>query len=233
MKVRSLFISDCHLGSEYSNHEAVLNLIRDIECEYIYIVGDFIDGWLLKNNFRWHPNYNTIIQKLLKHSRKGVEIKYIWGNHDDFLSYFDGYFLGDIKICRTTFHKTIRGKEYIIIHGDQFDGIVTKHKWIQVVGAKFYELSLALNKISRLFKFSFSKLLKNKAKEAVKYIANYEEVVINFVKNSKCDGVITGHIHKPANYTKDGVHYVNCGDFIESNTCVIETTDGEIKLFEL
>lgn len=233
MKVRSLFISDCHLGSEYSNHTVLLDLLRRVECDYIYLVGDFIDGWLLKNNFKWHQNYNIIIQKLLKHSRKGTKVIYVWGNHDDFLSSFNGYMLGDIKICRSVYHTTNKGKEYLIIHGDQFDGIVTKHKWLQKVGARFYELSLYMNKITRLFKFSFSKLLKSKAKEAVKYISNYETAVINFVKSKECHGVITGHIHSPADYIKDNVHYLNCGDFIESNTFVVESLEGDIKLIEL
>ena len=65
MKVRSLFISDCHIGSDYSNHQKLLELISKVECEYLYIVGDFIDGWILSRKFRWNGNYNTILQKIL------------------------------------------------------------------------------------------------------------------------------------------------------------------------
>ena len=114
-KVRALFISDVHLGSEHCNYPAVLNVIKDIECEYIYLVGDFIDGWLLKKNFRWKQEYNTIIQKLLKHARHGTKIIYVWGNHDDFLNSFDGTFLGEnVKICRSIEHVTLRGKQVIV-----------------------------------------------------------------------------------------------------------------------
>lgn len=233
-KVRALFISDVHLGSEHCNYSALLNVIKDIECEYIYLVGDFIDGWLLRKNFRWKQEYNTIIQKLLKQARHGTKIIYVWGNHDDFLNSFNGTFLGEnIKICRSTEHVTLRGKRLCIIHGDVFDGLLTKYKWIQKAGAIFYELSLKMNKFFRLFKFSFSKFLKARAKRAVNYISNYEDAVINHAKRNKCTGIITGHIHKANLYTKDGILYGNCGDFIESNTYIVEDVSGEIKLLEI
>jgi UDP-2,3-diacylglucosamine pyrophosphatase LpxH len=231
MKVRALFLSDCHLGSEHSNYLHLLDIISNIECENIYLVGDFIDGWLLKNKFRWKQEYNTIIQKLLRHSRKGTTVHYIWGNHDDFLQHFDNYLLGEnIIIKRQTEHITAKGKRYIVIHGDQFDGVICKHKWMQIIGAYFYEISLFLNKFTRYFKFSFSKFLKNKAKEAVKFVAKYEDTIIDYAKRSQCKGIITGHIHKPESYTKNNIHYVNCGDFVESNTYVIETLEGDIEL---
>ena len=75
MKVRTLFISDCHLGSEFCNHQKLLELLSKVECEYLYIVGDFIDGWALSRKFRWNSNYNTILQKILRMSRKGCKVK--------------------------------------------------------------------------------------------------------------------------------------------------------------
>jgi UDP-2,3-diacylglucosamine pyrophosphatase LpxH len=234
MKVRSLFISDCHFGSEYCNHEKLAKFLSEVECEYLYIVGDFIDGWLLKSSFKWHNNYNLIIQKILRLSRKGTKVYYLYGNHDDFLEQYDGLHLGDnIIICRETSFTTLKEKNYLIIHGDQFDGVITKFKYVQYIGALIYEISLGLNKLFRVFKFSFSNFLKQKAKEAVKYINNYEVLVSDYCKQYEFDGVITGHIHKPADKTLNGIHYLNCGDWIESNTAIIETLEGELKLIKL
>jgi UDP-2,3-diacylglucosamine pyrophosphatase LpxH len=233
MKVRSLFISDCHLGSDHCNHEKLLKLLSEVECEYLYIVGDFIDGWLLSRKFKWNSNYNTILQKILRMSRKGTQVYYIWGNHDDFVETFNGFNFGDnIHVVRETCHTTLNNEKILIIHGDQFDGLVTKNKWIQHVGAIIYDYSLVVNKLFRIFKFSFSNFLKQKAKEAVKYISNYETTVVNYCRNSGYDSILCGHIHKPEITTIEGVKYYNTGDWVESNTFIIETTDGDIQLLK-
>lgn len=234
MKVRALFISDTHIGSDFCNHEKILKLVSDIECEYLYIVGDFIDGWILSKKFKWHNNYNTIFQKILRLSRKGTKITYLFGNHDDFLEHFCGLNLGDnITIQRESSYKSLDGKKYIIIHGDQFDGVITDNKWIQKIGSFIYEFALSTNWIFRKFHFSLSGFLKRKAKEAVKYIASYESSVIHYCKLNNYDGIITGHIHCAANKNIDNIHYLNCGDFVESNTAIIETNEGEFKTIYL
>jgi UDP-2,3-diacylglucosamine pyrophosphatase LpxH len=116
MKVRSIFVSDVHLGSEYSNHKKFLDFISNIECENLYIVGDFIDGWMLKRNFKWHKDYNTILQKILRMSRKNTFVTYIIGNHDDFLNPFNNTIFGEnIKICNEASHVTLKKQKLLII----------------------------------------------------------------------------------------------------------------------
>ena len=233
MKVRALFISDCHIGSDYCNHEKLLKLLSEVECEYLYIVGDFMDGWILSRKFKWNSNYNTILQKILRMSRKGTQVYYVWGNHDDFIEPFTGIYFGDnVQVVRETSHTTLNNEKILIIHGDQFDGLVTKNKWIQHIGAVIYDYSLSVNKLFRIFKFSFSNFLKQRAKEAVKYISNYETTVVNYCKNSGYDSILCGHIHKPEIVTIEGVKYYNVGDWIENNTFIVETLQGEIQLIK-
>lgn len=233
MKVRALFISDCHIGSDHSNHEKILKLLSNIECEYLYIVGDFIDGWLLNRKFKWHNNYNTILQKILRMSRKGTRVYYVWGNHDDFVESFTGFHFGEnIEVIREIVHVTNKNEKILILHGDQFDGIITKNKWIQHVGAIIYDYSLAVNKLFRFFKFSFSNFLKQKTKEAIKYIGNYETTVVNYCKSNNCESILCGHIHKPNQEKINGINYYNTGDWVESNTFIIETLEGDIKLLK-
>lgn len=233
MRVRSLFISDIHLGSDHCGHDTVLKLLSNVECDYLYIVGDFIDGWLLSRKFKWHSNYNTILQKILRMSRKGTKVYYIWGNHDDFIEPFNDIHFGDnIKIARQTFHTTLKNERILILHGDQFDGVISKSKWLQKIGSVIYDYSLSVNKLFRIFKFSFSNFLKQKAKEAVKYISNYELTVANYCKSNNCNSVLCGHIHKPELNVIEGVNYYNTGDWVESNTFIIETINGDIQLIK-
>jgi len=234
MKVRALFISDTHIGSDFCNHEKILKLISEIECDYLYIVGDFIDGWVLSRKFKWHNNYNTIFQKILRLARKGTKVIYLTGNHDDFLHQFHNLNLGDnILIERESSYDSFCGKKYIVIHGDQFDGVVTDNKWIQKIGSIIYEFALSANWIFRRFHFSLSSFLKKKAKEAVKYISSYEDSVAHYCKLNNYDGIITGHIHCAADKKINEIHYLNCGDFVESNTAIIETKEGEFKIIHI
>lgn len=233
MKIRSLFISDCHLGCDHCNAEKILHLISLTECNYLYIVGDFVDGWALKRKFKWKNEYNTILQKILRMSRKGVNVKYLWGNHDDFMEPFNLHSFGNnFLISREAYHETLKGEKIIIIHGDQFDGIISKNKWLQKIGAVLYEYSLILNKIFRFFKFSLSNFLKQKAKEAVKYINNYEKAVVEYCKKRNCKIILCGHIHKAEDKVIEGVRYINTGDWVESNTFVIETLEGKLVLMK-
>jgi UDP-2,3-diacylglucosamine pyrophosphatase LpxH len=187
----------------------------------------------LSRKLKWNSNYNTILQKILRMSRKGTQVYYVWGNHDDFIEPFTGIYFGDnVQIVRETSHVTLNNEKILIIHGDQFDGIVTKNKWIQHIGSVIYDYSLAVNKLFRVFKFSFSNFLKQKAKEAVKYISNYEQTVVNYCKNSNHDSILCGHIHKPECNFIDGINYYNTGDWIENNTFIVETTDGKIELIK-
>lgn len=234
MKVKTLFISDCHLGLKKSNYLLLLNLIRHIECENIYIVGDFIDGWALKKKFIWKNEYNIIIQKLLKHTRKGVKLYYLWGNHDRFLSSFNNVAFGDnITICRETEYITTKNKRYIVLHGDIFDCKTTKYKWLYVLGCIFYNILLKFDNIFKFFNLNINKIIKNNVKHAVKYIKKFEGIAIDYTIDNKYDGIILGHIHQPTSYKKNNIHYVNTGDFIDSNTCVVEDLNGNIKLLNI
>ena len=158
MKVKSLFISDCHLGNDFCNHQELLDLLKNIEADNIFIIGDFFDGWSLKRKFKWHNNYNTIIQKLLRMSRKGSEIYIIYGNHDDFLESFNEYSFGNIHIKRSHIYSSINNGDLLLIHGDQFDGLISKHKFLVKLGSVIYDYSIALNYSLRFLKFSFSQI---------------------------------------------------------------------------
>ena len=85
MKIRTLFISDVHLGTRKSQPSKLLDVLRIYEYDELIIIGDFIDLTSLKNKLYWTPEHSTVIQKILRLSRKGVKVTYIIGNHDYYL----------------------------------------------------------------------------------------------------------------------------------------------------
>lgn len=221
MKVKALFISDVHLGSKGANADELLKVLKKYEPEKLFIVGDFIDGWLLKKRMFWNQSFTNVIRKILSLSKKGTEVIYITGNHDDFLRSYSRTDLGNITIV-----DEYGWNGYFITHGDLYDGVV-KLKWLGVLGSVGYEIAIYIDRLlKRLgYKKSFSKTLKNKVKGAVKFITDFEKQLGYQAVLRGCNGVICGHIHTPEDKIlkiKDKeIHYLNCGDWIENNSYII------------
>jgi UDP-2,3-diacylglucosamine pyrophosphatase LpxH len=229
MKVDALFISDVHLGSKGSNAELLLEMLKEYEPKELIIVGDFIDGWLLKKRHYWTQDFSNVIRKILSYTKKGTKVTYITGNHDDFLrSYIPIYFGDNINVVNE-----MVWEDYFITHGDLYDGIV-QMRWLGKLGSFGYELAISLDMLMKKFgyKKSLSKFLKKKVKDAVKFVTNFEEQLVYQSKKRNCKGVVCGHIHTPENKYIDGIHYLNCGDWIENNS-YITYNKGKWELKEM
>jgi len=230
MNTKIIFISDVHLGSKGSNPKELYKLLNKEQPQKIFIVGDFIDGWLLKKRFYWTKDCTDVIRKILAYSNKGTEVVYITGNHDDFLRSYSPIEFGNIKIVDEW-----EWNGYLITHGDLYDGIV-QLKWLGIIGSYGYELALSIDRgLKRLgYKKSFSKMVKDKVKSAVKFITDFERQLAYQAHSRGLKGVICGHIHKPEDkiieIKNQPIHYLNCGDWIENNSHI--SYDKKFKLHE-
>ena len=136
-------------------------------------------------------------------------------------------------------YETVDKKRYLVVHGDAWDGVMKYAKWLSKIGSVAYNWLLSINVVinfirQRLGKdnWSLAMFLKNKVKNAVKYIGEYEKTIANFAKKKNFDGIICGHIHKAANQDLDGINYLNCGDWVESCTALVEHLDGRMEIIE-
>lgn len=240
IKIKTLFISDVHLGTKKSNAEKLLEVFKKYEFENLYIIGDFLDLTSMKNKFYWKDSHTAVIQKVLKFSRKGKHVTYILGNHDYFLRGLireQNINLGDIEICDNKLHTTISGQKIYICHGDQFDGFVRLHPFLYSIGDWAYEISFKVNKIYNFFRklfgfqyWSISKFLKNSVKDAISFINDFKKMAIMQIKDLDCNAIMIGHIHTPAIEKIENKTYYNTGDFCESCSYLIEDTNGTISL---
>jgi UDP-2,3-diacylglucosamine pyrophosphatase LpxH len=237
-RVRALFISDVHLGTRTARADELLRLLRSCEAEVIYLVGDIIDFWRVRRGPHWPQSHNDVLQKLMRKVRKGTKLILIPGNHDEGLRDYAGMQFGGVEIHRDHMHVTAQGRRYIVMHGDEFDVVVRTAKWLALLGDRGYELALWLNHplnwVRRhlgLGYWSFSAYLKYRVKKAVAFIGAFEEAVAAEARRREADGIICGHIHHAADRIFDGgVHYLNCGDWVESCTAVVESHAGELHV---
>ncbi len=237
-KVRALFLSDIHLGSRACHADQLLSFMKDYDSEYLYLVGDIVDFWAMSRSLYWPESHNTVVQKILKKARHHVKVFLIPGNHDEALREYLGSSFGDITLVRNHVHTAADGKRYILLHGDEYDQVTTYHRWVSVLGDVSYTLLVRLNRILSLIRrklgvpghWSLADYAKRNVLRAVSFIGDFENSVVRNVKRLGLDGVICGHIHTPAIKRIDGVTYLNCGDWVDSCSAIIEHYDGRMQL---
>ena len=226
-----MFISDVHLGSKGCNADKLLEVLKQYKPAKLFLVGDIIDGWLLKKRNYWTQDFTNVIRKILSYSKNGTEVIYITGNHDEFLRSYSSTELGNIKIM-----DEVEWNGYLITHGDLYDGVV-QLKWLGLLGSWGYEVAITIDRFlkKRLgYKKSFSKMLKDSVKQAVKFITDFENQLAYQAHSKNLKGVICGHIHKPEDKNiqirESQIHYLNCGDWIENNSYIIYNKDKFILI---
>jgi UDP-2,3-diacylglucosamine pyrophosphatase LpxH len=227
MRIDALFISDVHLGTKGSNADKVLEILKHYQPQTLFLVGDIIDGWMLKRKFRWSQSHTNVLRKILSYSKNGTKVIYIPGNHDEFLRQYLDLNFGNIEI-----HDEYIWNNTYITHGDLYDGVV-KLKWLGVLGSIGYDLAISIDRRLKKwgYKRSLSKFLKDKVKEAVKFITSFEEEIVRQGIKHNCSTVICGHIHHPEDKLINNVRYLNCGDWIENNSYIIYV-DGEYTVIK-
>jgi len=234
---RSIFISDFHLGTRTARARDLLDFLRHHDAQFIYLVGDIVDGWQLKKTWYWSQEHNDVIQKLLRKARKGAIITYLPGNHDAFARQYVGHSFGGVQVSEHALHMTADGRSLLVLHGDLFDAVVTQRKWLASLGSSAYEVAILLNfvfnKIRRWLGYpywSMSAWLKHKVKNAFTYIDTFEKTLSGEARRYDADGVVCGHIHRASIRECDGVTYYNTGDWVESCTALVEHDDGRMEL---
>ena len=239
MKYKSIFISDIHLGTRFSKAKVLLNFLKHNESDQLILVGDIIDGWAIKRKLIWPQEHSDVIQKILKKAKKGTKVTFITGNHDEFLRPFVPLLLGDsVSIANELEYVAINIKKYYITHGDFFDSITMTKKWLAILGDYGYDLLLHLNVVLNFLRkrigikkyWSLSKYVKDNVKSSVSFISDFEAVLSTHAKNKGYDGIICGHIHKAEIRDIEDIEYLNCGDWVESCTAIVETYEGEFKI---
>jgi UDP-2,3-diacylglucosamine pyrophosphatase LpxH len=236
-RYRAIFLSDIHLGTPGCKAEYLLDFLRHHESEYLYLVGDIVDGWALRSRFYWHQSHNDVVQKVLRRARKGTKVVYVPGNHDEAARQFVGLNFGDIAIRAEAEHRLLDGRRLWVVHGDFADAVIQNARWLAYVGDTLYDLILWLNRHFNTLRarlgfgyWSLSQYLKHQVKNAVSFITDFEHALMRETRKRGYDGVVCGHIHKAEIRTVDGLLYCNDGDWVESLTAMVETLDGELKI---
>ena len=239
LQVRTVWISDLHLGTPGCQAHALLDFLRHVECETLYLVGDIIDGWQLRRSWYWPQAHNDVVQKVLRKARKGTRVVFVPGNHDEFARRYVAHNFGGVDVAEDCMHVTADGRRLWITHGDLFDGVIQCARWLAVAGDIAYEWTLKFNRWFNRARarlglpyWSLSRYLKLKVKRAVSYVGEFEAAVAREARRRGADGVVCGHIHHAELRDIDGTLYANDGDWVESLSALVEWPDGRLEIVD-
>jgi len=239
LHVRAVWISDLHLGTPGCQAVALLDFLRDTECQTLYLVGDIIDGWQLRRSWYWPQSHNDVVQKILRKARKGTRVVFVPGNHDEFARRYVTHSFGGVEVVDDCIHVTADGRRLWVTHGDLFDGVIQCAKWLAYVGDVAYETTLKVNRWFNVARarlglpyWSLSRYLKHKVKRAVSYVGAFEVAVAREARRRGVHGVVCGHIHHAELRQIDGILYANDGDWVESLTALVEHADGRLEILD-
>ena len=236
--VRSIFLSDIHLGTRACQAERLLDFLRSYDAQNVFLIGDIVDFWAMRRGIVWTAAQNTVIQKVLKRARRGERVMLIPGNHDEVLRDYLGITFGDIEVVGEHIHQLGDGRRFLLLHGDQFDQITRYHRWVAVLGDVMYDALVRVNLLIAFVRrrlgmnchWSLAGYAKRRVKSALQFIFDFEDAACHAVRLRGLDGIICGHIHSAALRELAGVSYVNCGDWVDSCTAIVEHSDGRLEL---
>jgi UDP-2,3-diacylglucosamine pyrophosphatase LpxH len=239
LEYRAVWISDVHLGFKGCKAGLLLDFLKSVNSEYLYLVGDIIDIWSMKKSVHWPQEHNNVIRTVLSKAKKGTRVVYIPGNHDEFLRDYDGMRFGNVVIRTYDIHTMADGKQYLVMHGDEFDSAVTCNKLLSFIGTRAYDVILELNRVYNFLRrklglpyWSLSNYIKHRVNNAVNYIERFEDAVAFEANRHQVDGLICGHIHRANLREVNGIQYCNTGDWVESCTALAERHDGRLELID-
>ncbi len=238
--VRSIFLSDIHLGTRACQAGRLLEFLRCYAAENVFLIGDIVDFWAMRRSVVWTSDQNTFVQKILKRARHGERVVFIPGNHDEALRDYLDVAFGDIEVHGEHVHQLADGRQFLLLHGDEFDQITRHHRWVAVLGDVMYDLLVRVNSIISLVRrrmgitcyWSLAGYAKRRVKKALQFVFDFEDTVMRAARQRGVDGIICGHIHSAVIREADGVSYVNCGDWVDSCTAIVEHLDGRLELID-
>jgi UDP-2,3-diacylglucosamine pyrophosphatase LpxH len=236
-RYRTIFISDLHLGTPGCKADCLLDFLQHVESDYLYLIGDVVDGWRLKKRWFWPERHGQVLRALLARNRRGTRVVYLPGNHDEALRKRIGRRFAGVRVLHDAIHRTADGRRLLVVHGDTFDGVCTDMPWLARVGSIAYDAALGLNdgfnKLRRWLGLGYwplSAFLKAQVKAAVNFVERYEQALAAEARRRAVAGVVCGHVHKPEIRVIEGVQYFNDGDWVESCSALVEHLDGRMEL---
>ena len=240
LRFRTVWISDTHLGTSGCNADLLLDFLKAIQPETLYLVGDIIDGWRLKRGWYWPPRHNDIIRRVLKLANKGTRVVYVPGQpRRGGRATIPASASAGSRWCRRRSTSlptaaacwcstaTSSTASSSTPSGSPSSATMPMPRCSSSTSASTASAAASACRTGRC-----RRTIKKKVKNAVSFISRFEEAVAHAARDRGVDGVVCGHIHSAEIRDFAGVTYYNDGDWVESCTALVEHGNGRMEIVD-
>jgi UDP-2,3-diacylglucosamine pyrophosphatase LpxH len=237
--MRTLVMSDLHLGSRGCHTEQILEVLRCEPFDRLILNGDTIHNLNLR---KLSPQHWSVFDRLRELGRSR-EVILIRGNHDQDVkpknrnghlfngdSNGNGHGFGAEDVLGTLlglpmaedYKLEIGSRSYLVLHGDRFDPTLN-FTLVSEMAGWCYNVSQSMSK-------KLAKWLKKQSKKWGGVLEFVRDQSIRLARQEGYAGIVTGHTHFPDDVNVDGIHYVNTGCWTEPPCTYATVDDGQIRL---
>lgn len=238
VRVRSVFISDLHLGTRDCQALELADFLRTTEMEELFLVGDIVDLWSMRRGIYWPASHQEVLRLIVEKSRNGTRVIYVPGNHDELARALCGSLLAGIEVHHEYAHTTRTGQRLLVMHGDAFDGAVRFSPLLKATGSALYTAMLWIGRYVNMARglmglpsWSLAAWLKSRVSDARDYVLRFEQAAAHEARRRGFDGIVCGHIHRPRMERMEGILYCNDGDWVDHCSALIEDRNGELGIW--
>lgn len=228
-KIDVAVISDVHLGTYGCHADELLAYLSSIQPNILVLNGDIVDAQQFSDSY-FPSAHLKVLKKLIGMASSGVEVYYIAENHDEIPRKFSISSLGNLHIVDRLVLE-LDGKKAWFFHGNVLDNSIQNAKWLIKFGGFGYDFLIRINRwVNRIRltvgrkKRALSKRIKNKVRNTVKRISDFEETVVQLAIKGGYDYVVCGHLHLPKKDVQEHKNgkctYLNSGDWVENLTAL-------------
>jgi UDP-2,3-diacylglucosamine pyrophosphatase LpxH len=225
--VNTIILSDLHIGSSLENLDSIEYILDNYVSPTWILNGDIFDFWKMfhypdsDKSKTIGKQHLSVISKLIEISNYS-DVMYITGNHDDLIRFFVPFKLGEILFTNKYEFLDLNNKKCCVIHGDTFDVFSSKLDYVAKV-SDFIFHSAIHNRYGK----SITDFIIDKAKCFVSKINNFNNKAISYAIQNNYDIIICGHTHIPEFDYAANKTYINSGDFVDSNSFIVQESTGE------
>lgn len=221
----TVIVSDLHLGSEVSRAKAALHMLKAVRYRRLILLGDIFCDLNFRRLKKEHWQFLSYIRKL-SNPKRGVEVVWVEGNHDQGLSDVMSHLVG-VEVYEE-YEWCYQGMRHLAVHGHQFDRFVVNNRVTSQLFAAVHE---------HLQKLSFGK------KRIVGFLERFDTVWLRLAhkvaagalahaQQRNVERIFCGHTHAAMKAVQGAIAYFNTGSWTQWPATYIAIDEHGVNIHE-
>ena len=191
----------------------------------LILLGDIFSDLNFRRLTKDHWKFLGLIRKL-SNPKRNIEVVWVEGNHDHGLANIMSHLVG-VRVYQD-YSWQYAGLRHVAIHGHQFDGFQVSNVRLSKLGTSLYlqlqKLDLKGKPLARLIDRLNTRWLRMSTKVASGALA--------YARHHGAERIFCGHTHQAIHVERDGIHYYNCGGWVDSRLTYLTIDQEGVRIHD-